>query len=347
MKKSYLGASIYRQWAIILLSVLFISGCDRGEQQAAKSSDSLPKVSIGIQVSPAMALVMVAKDEGFFEQEGLDVEIKEFTAGKFALQAFLTGAVDYAISGEVPVALATLQGNPIRVVAQVVEKTTNEVRVVARRDLKNTTPETYFKSKKRKLATSFGGGPEFFTYSFLKHYGINSDDVEIISQKPEDMPAALQTGSVDAIAIFDPFAFIAESRMGDEAITFADDALYSEFYVLDARPDQVKNNAEEIKAMLRAFKKAGDFIEKDPQASKKILQRYTKLNLDIIDGVWGNFVFRPALTQTLLDYWNAQAAWAISTGKVKKGTPVPDYNAVLAPEFLMGVDSTAVKLGKN
>jgi NitT/TauT family transport system substrate-binding protein len=347
MKRINQSALIFGQWVIILLFALFVAGCDPTDQQSVTPGDALSKVSIGIQVSPAMTLVMVAKDKDFFTEEGLDVEIKEFTAGKFALQSFLSGAIDYAVSGEVPVALATLQGNPIRVVAQVVEKTTNEVRVVARRDGDISEPTEYFKARKRKLATSFGGGPEFFTYSFLNHYGIDSDEVVIISQKPEDMPAALQTGSVDAIAIFDPFAFIAESRMGKQAITFADDALYSEFYVLDALPDQIENNAAEIKAILRALKKAGDFIEQDPETSKQILQRYTKLDRDIIDGVWGNFIFRPALTQTLLDYWNAQAAWAKDVGKVTPNTEIPDYNAVLAPQFLMEVDPDAVKLGGN
>ena len=80
-----------------------------------------------------MTLAMVAKDGGYFQDEGLDVELKQFTAGKFALQAFFSGAVDYAISGDVPVALATLQGNQTRVVTQVVESTVNEVRMVARR----------------------------------------------------------------------------------------------------------------------------------------------------------------------------------------------------------------------
>ena len=104
-------------------------------------------VTIGIQTSPAMALVMVAKDKQFFDQEGIDVELKEFTAGKFALQAFLGGSLDFAVAGEVPVTLATLQGSKFFVLSQVVEKTTNEVRVVARRDGNISDATTYFKTE--------------------------------------------------------------------------------------------------------------------------------------------------------------------------------------------------------
>ncbi len=69
-----------------------------------------------------MALVMVAADMRYFDKEGVQVDLKEFTAGKFALQAFLGGSLDIAVSGEVPATLATLQGNNFRVIAQVVER---------------------------------------------------------------------------------------------------------------------------------------------------------------------------------------------------------------------------------
>src|SRR5262249_44904331 len=154
--------------SILIGLVLAGAGCSRHSQ--GRGLQSVRRVTIGIQVSPAMTLLMVAKDEGFFSQQALDVDLKEFTAGKFALQAFLGGSIDFAVSGEVPVCLAALQGNQIRVVAQVVEKTVNEVRVVALKDEQASDPGNagaYFKRKKRKLATSFGGGPEFFTYNFL------------------------------------------------------------------------------------------------------------------------------------------------------------------------------------
>src|SRR5882762_2306965 len=66
-------------------------GCSKGRQSIAPAT--VRKVTVGIQVSPAMTLLMVAKDEGFFLRQGLDVELKEFTAGKFALQAFLGGSI--------------------------------------------------------------------------------------------------------------------------------------------------------------------------------------------------------------------------------------------------------------
>lgn len=335
-----------RKWLASLLvccvSLGFFSSCST--KTGIPSGTSLTKVSIGLQVSPAMTLVLTAKDKGFFLEQGLDVEIKEFTAGKFALQAFLSGSLDFAVSGEVPVCLASLQGNQLRVITQVVESTVNEVRVVALKDDDVTDPHDYFKLKKRKIATSFGGGPEFFTYNFLRHNQIGQDDVEIISQRPEDMPASLATRSVDAISIFDPFAFVAEKQMAGKAITFANPTLYSELYVLTARPEQTEQSPAVIEAFMKALVQAATFIEEHPEDAKGILQRHTKLERSVIDGIWANFSFKLALSQKVVDYWNAESVWARDAGKITPDTKIPDFHLIIDDRFLKKLKPEAVKL---
>jgi NitT/TauT family transport system substrate-binding protein len=311
------------------------------------SENGHKKVSIGIQVSPAMMLLMVAKDGGFFEQQGLDVELKQFTAGKFALQAFFAGSVDYAVSGDVPICLAALGGNRSIVVTQVIERTINEVRIVARKDDPpddSSDPVSFFKAKKRKLATSFGGGPEFFTYNVLQHYNVAPSQVELLSQRPEDMPASLASGSVDAVSIFDPFAYIAEQQLGNQAITFRAPHLYSELYVLAAHPKQVDQDAATIQGLLRALKQAETFAAGHPEEAKQTVQKYTKLDRSTIEGIWGSFSFRIALTPELVSYWQAEALWAKATGKVTQQTEIPDFSGNIDPRFLQAVDPGAVNL---
>lgn len=327
------------------LAVVFVGavvGCSSLE--TSNQSGELPKLTVGIQVSPAMTLVMVAEDEGFFDGAGVDVEIKEFTAGKFALQAFLGGSLDIAVSGEVPVTLSILQGNRFRVIAQVVERTINECRVVVRKEAGLDTAEKYFGAKRRKLATSFGGGPEFFTYRFLKKHNIHDDQVELISQKPENMPAALVSGSVDGISIFDPFARIAEREMGDKAISFVDKDIYSELYVVDVMQQTIDNKADQLRAFLNGLYDAQFFIRDNPGKAKAILIKYTKLDPGIVDDIWGNFVFKPAINHLFVDYTTAQAEWAIAKRTFPKDTSIPDFKAVLYPDFLASIDPRAVQL---
>lgn len=327
-----------------------IISCSNNKGEAGKEksqnekASSLPHVTLGIQVSPAMAIVMVAQDKNFFKEEGVEVEIKEFTAGKFALQAFLGNSLDFAVTGEVPVCLATLQGNKISVLSQVVSRTVNEVRVVARKDERSLTATEYFRKKKRKLATSFGGGPEFYTYNFLNRFGIKKEEVEIISQKPEDMPAALETGSVDAVSIFDPFAFIAEQKLAGKGITYSDSSLYSELYILNGHEEHINSKPEISRAILKALVKSSLFIKENPEDAKRITQKYTKLDGKVIDGIWKNFHFDLALNATLLQYWKAEAKWAKETGKLNLNTKIPDFRGLILENPLKDVKPDAIKI---
>jgi len=305
-------------FATVVAGLMSLVGC-------GSERKTTEKVSIGIQSSPAMGLVMVAKEKGFFAKEDLDAELKEFTAGKFALQAFLGGSLDFAVAGEVPVTLATLQGSRFLILSQVVQRTVNEVRIVARRDGQLNDAASYFKKRKRKLATSLGGGPEFFTYVFLKKYGISGNDVEIISQQPQDMPAALANGSVDAISIFDPFAYIGEKQLGDKAIVFTAPDIYSELYVLTVRQETIDKNPGLADKMIRALVAAQQYIQANPDDSQSVVAKDTMLQPDVVRGVWQSFVFAPALTPLLLDYQTQEAAWAKETGNVTTGTAIPDF----------------------
>ncbi|HRH93997.1 MAG TPA: aliphatic sulfonates ABC transporter substrate-binding protein, partial [Candidatus Peribacteria bacterium] len=55
----------------VLGSLLFLASC-------ASSPAAPAHITMGIQTSPAMALVMVAQDKGFFRDAGADVELKQF-----------------------------------------------------------------------------------------------------------------------------------------------------------------------------------------------------------------------------------------------------------------------------
>jgi len=299
-------------------------------------------VTMGIQTGPANALPMIAEDMGFFEDEGVDVELVQFTAGKFAMQAFLAGSLDLAVSGDVPVALSAMEGNRFYVISQVVEATKNEVRIVARAEPGLADAQSYFQGKRRRLATSFGGGPEFYTYNFLRKHNIT--DVEIISQKPEDMPVSLDSHTVDAIAIFDPHAYFAQQRLGDKGVTFTDDSLYSELYVLSAKTEWVEADPERSRKILRALVKASEYAEQDPDGAKAIVMRYTHLDRKTVDGIWGDFVFRPALNRILPTYLGQEAQWAQDTGKVKAGTATPDFGQYIYSQPLRDVKPDAVAL---
>ena len=337
MRTKHIAILIVAVLVVAVSGVVYFNSAVTGKVVA----DQKP-LKIGMQIGPASTILMVAKEKGFFEKEGLNVELQGFTAGKFALQAFLAGSLDMAASGEVPVTLSSMQGNKFYVITQLAKGQKNEVRVVTAKDDGLITPQAYFSAKKRKLATSFGGGPEFYTYSFLKYYNITN--VELISQKPEDMPVSLASGSVDAVAIFDPFAFFAEQKLGDKAIIFGDEKLYTEFYVLSAKTYWVESNPETVKKLIRALVEASNFIKSNPERAKAILMKNTNLDKSAVDGIWDKFSHDPELTDKLLEQLNAEARWAKETGKVTPETQIPNFMEFIYDTALKSVKPENVRI---
>ncbi|MBI5036399.1 NrtA/SsuA/CpmA family ABC transporter substrate-binding protein [Candidatus Micrarchaeota archaeon] len=329
-----------KRWQVAVVALLLLAVA--AAFFIGKPSRGIP-LRLGIQTAPVLALPVVAYEKGFFAEEGLDVQMTEFTAGKFALQTMIAGSLDVATPAEVPPVLALLQGNSgFVILAQGVKRTTNEVRLVARRDGNLETPEAYFKAKKRKLATAFGTGAEFFTYSFLRFYNISNNEVELVNQKPQDMPASLASGSIDAIAIFDPFAYFAEQQSGD-TITFKDDNLYSELYVFAARKDFMETNPGAAEKLVRALLKAEKFLHENPEETKWIVANFTRLDKHVLDAIWNNFDFGVAITPKLEEYMKAEEQWAKETGKVPSTASLPPFDEIIDSRPLRNASPEAVE----
>ena len=61
----------------ILVAAVIGAGCAGIE----KPPEPLEKITFGVETSILPSAVWVAENKGYFEEEGLDVEIKEFDSG--------------------------------------------------------------------------------------------------------------------------------------------------------------------------------------------------------------------------------------------------------------------------
>ncbi|MFZ4477214.1 MAG: ABC transporter substrate-binding protein, partial [Saprospiraceae bacterium] len=314
---------------VVLLTWLMISGCNNTHSSKTLSM----ALVVGIQNSPSNALVIIADDKNLFDTTKVKVQIKEFSAGKLALQALLgaAGDLDMAVSAETPVVLSSLGGNQVNVISQVVNAS-NECRIVVRRDGNLNTPETYF-SKKRIITTSQGGSPEWLTYNFLKKYNLTQREVEINAMAPENMPIALANKAVDGVSIFDPYARLAEKELGDAALTFLNEDMKS-YYILSVKGKTLTEKKEAIIAFIDGLKKAESFVKKNTSEAQQIIARRTKLDIDIIKTTWSNYEFRVGIDEALIKTCQQEAHWAIETGKYPKSTPIPDFSKILTSEYV-------------
>lgn len=131
-----------------------------------------------------------ALDQGFFEDEGLDVEIVEGGADIVPQDVLASGDVDYAISW-VPKVLGSIeQGANITNVAQIFER--SATLQVAMADSGIDGPEDLAGKK----VGSWGYGNEWELFAGLQDAGVDAGDIELI-QQAFDMNGFL-SGDIDA-----------------------------------------------------------------------------------------------------------------------------------------------------
>ncbi|MEL4319158.1 ABC transporter substrate-binding protein [Leifsonia sp. YIM 134122] len=181
--------------AALAVSALVLSGCSStgsGGDSTSEAGGELSPVKLQLQwfSQAQFAGYYAAVDQGYYEDEGLDVEIVEGGADIVPQDALASGDVDYAISW-VPKVLGSIeQGAHITDVAQIFERSATTQ--ISFKD-KDITSPTDLAGKK---VGSWGYGNEWELFAGMQKDGVEVGDISLV-QQAFDMNGFL-AGDIDA-----------------------------------------------------------------------------------------------------------------------------------------------------
>lgn len=189
-----------KRWATAGLAgaaVIALAACSGGGGDASGGSDEgsgeLTPVKLQLQWLPQgqFAGYFAAQELGYFEEEGLDVEIVPSGGDIVPQDALATGQVDFAIAW-VPKVLQTLESSDTELtnIAQVFQRSGTLQVAWADGDIKSVAD---FEGKR---IGSWGFGNEWEIFAAMAQEGLDSTTVDIITQS-FDMNAFLE-GDIDA-----------------------------------------------------------------------------------------------------------------------------------------------------
>jgi ABC-type nitrate/sulfonate/bicarbonate transport system substrate-binding protein len=137
------------------------------------AAQTMDQIKIGHQVPPTFETVYrnLALDGGFFAKQRLDVKITGFTAGLTAVQAVVSGSVDFGCESIVSVLAAMRQGADFRILEMV--NADNSYVIVARDDV--ATPADF--RTKRWGVSQVGAISQTYSMLWLGHHGIKDNEV--------------------------------------------------------------------------------------------------------------------------------------------------------------------------
>jgi len=222
----------------------------------------LEKVRIGYSVGGLIPFpLIVAKENRFFEQASLDVELINIPP-TIAVTALISGDIQYVVFAGTTLN-AAVRGLPVKLV--MVYNDRPLFSLMARPEIRSIKE---LRGKTLGVAT-LTSGESFLSRRLLKEAGIDADKemtLRVIGNTPDRLQS-LRAGAVDATTLTVPVDILAE-RMGLRRLAFMGETLESingGFGVSDRwlrdRPDQIKNMiAVAFRGMAQARAQRADSI---------------------------------------------------------------------------------------
>jgi NitT/TauT family transport system substrate-binding protein len=207
----------------------------------------------------------IARDKGFFKEEGVDVELVIMEDTPIKMGALMAGQLDLVASTVDEFPIYMKPGIGVRYVLAV-DNSKGGDGIVATKDI--TTIEGL---KGKKVAFEQGSVSQFFLNALLKDAGLSQSDIEAVNMAATDAGVAFAAGQVDAAVTWEPaLSQGAKAENGHILLTSADKpGLITD--VVAATETTLKEKGDDVKAFVRAWYRALDFIKSNPDEANAIM----------------------------------------------------------------------------
>jgi NitT/TauT family transport system substrate-binding protein len=257
MKRSFLGFAI-------LLCVSWVVFSDGWAQEAKKPQ----RLRIGIPTRSMSSFPqMVAQRQGYYQQEGFDLELIVVSSGIPAVQAVIAGDLDFATTGNVAT-LAAMRGMPIRNV--MVSSTATDQVLVVRPEIRRV------EDLKGKILGVAGirSVSDVSIRLLLTKYGLTPDsDVTIVSLGGSGVRlTSLQGGKIDGTLLSAPHNKAAV-KAGFRELFWMKDLRGVPSGGLATSLRKIQNDPDFIVRAIRTTLKAIQFIKRNKEETLKLMAK--------------------------------------------------------------------------
>lgn len=261
--------------------VLLAAACGGGstvDDDDGAGGAALTKVRAGYVSAIDQIGLPVGLEGGYFEEEGLDVELAQpFPTGVDALNALQAGTVDIIQVGTPLIAAAqkgidlVLLGNYTGSASQ---RSIDETMAVVAAPGADIDPADLTTLRGKRIGVSVASINHLYLLGLLDSVGLSTNDVKIVNTTPPDMGVALQTGGVDAAVIWDPWPIVVtEQVQGAREILRGGGHIPFVGYIVATR-QFVEGNPEVVEKFLTARAAVDQWMRKNPDEAGESATRW-------------------------------------------------------------------------
>ena len=265
------------RWFLLLLSVsLLVGACggddDGGGAQEGGGGDAgLTPVTFRLDwiVDGSHTCFYAAESNGYFRDEGLDVQILEGAGSGTTATLVANGTDDFGFSDAGVVAKTINDGASIKMVADIFQR--NPAVIISLKESNIAGPEDLVG---KAIGGTTGEAPLQLLPAYLSANGVNPDEVEVVNVDPASKPAAVLQKRVDAIVGYSSSDLpIIEAQAPDELNVqyYADFGVVTLSNGIITSSDMISKNPDVVRGFVTAVQRGFEFCEEDQERAVAML----------------------------------------------------------------------------
>jgi NitT/TauT family transport system substrate-binding protein len=268
---------------IVIIAALLVIGSNSDAQELVKVPVQIPAIT------PAVTAFAVARERGYYRQEGLDVQLVVMASG-LGTQALLGGNVKFSTAGGAGL-MPILRGAPVRFMFTSFSRPM--FWLYARSDIR-----LVESLRGRKVGvSSLGSGPDSLLREILKKHGLEGGrDVAIMAVGSGTARFyALQAGTVDAAMLSVPANLMAQEAGFRELVSFIDQEWIELQGTVNVTDQLMVSDPMLVEKFIRATLKGFIHFRDLRSQTIAILARFLRIKEEVAARIYD--LMRPSLTQ--------------------------------------------------
>ena len=229
-------------------------------------------IKLGMSTWLGYAPLYLAKEKGFFQKRGIEVEVVVIESPADRRAAFAADKIQgMATTVDTHVMTAAAE-NPIPV-KQVLalDDSHGGDGIVAKKEIK-----TIKDLKGKTVAAQLGAGASYFWLNYvLNQNGLKLSDLKAVDMKAGDAGAAFVAGKVDAAVTWEPWLSKAKETPFGSVLLASDKTPGIIVDSLAFKPAFLKTRGADVKKIVAAWNEAVKFAAENPKEADAIMAKFT------------------------------------------------------------------------
>jgi NitT/TauT family transport system substrate-binding protein len=256
-----------------------------GPSDGSTSSGGTTTLKVGIIPIVDVAPLYLGQQKGFFSERGLKLSLTPAQGGAAIVPGVVSGQFQFGFSNVTSLMIAQANNVPVKAVANGIASTGVQGKDFSALTVKKDSPIRSAKDLEgRKVAVNtLKNINETSVRESVRKAGGDPDKVDFVELAFDQMPAALDSGQIDAAQVVEPALATVKSQGGVEiAWPLVDVAPNCTVAMYFTSTQYAQKNPELVKKFQEATAESLAYADAHPDEARQAVTTYTKIPADVL-----------------------------------------------------------------